>query len=102
MAAERPPVGVGSLTTLHQTTKQEICFVEIIPTVSFCGIVRVIPSLPKEEGGTPKGQAPLTPGSIIQFQVPIYLLLHGARVDETPSARGPIADQSMISGRFSK
>jgi len=33
--------------------------------------------------------------------VPIYLLLHGARVDETPSARGSIADQSMISGRFS-
>jgi len=23
----------------------------------------------------------------------MYLLLHGARVDETPSARGPIADQ---------
>jgi hypothetical protein len=31
----------------------------------------------------------------------MYGLLHGARVDETPSARGSIADQSMISGRFS-
>jgi len=34
--------------------------VEIIPKASFCRIARVTPSLP-QRGGTPGGQAPLTP-----------------------------------------
>jgi len=42
----------------------------------------------------------LTPGSIIRSQAPIYDLLHGARVEETPSARGSIATQYNLSQVF--
>ena len=94
-----PPQGRsrGGLNTFS------FCSVEIIPMVSFCGIVRVTPSLPKEEGGTPKGASPLDPRFYhFSFKSPFTACSTKARVDETPSARGPIADQSMISGRFSK
>ncbi len=48
-----------------------------------------------------RGQAPLTPVSIIHLQSPINGMLHGARVDETPSARGPIAIESRRGVRIS-
>jgi len=66
-----------------------------------CGIARVTPSLP-QRGRHPKGASLLDPrfqSSI--FRCPLMVCSTKARVDETPSARGPIADQSMISGRFS-
>jgi len=44
----------------------------------------------------------LTPNSIIHFQVPINGLLHGARVDETPSARGSIVTQYNPSQDFTR
>jgi len=36
----------------------------------------VTPSLPKEEGGSLRGQAPTTHGSMIQFLAPICGLIH--------------------------
>jgi len=53
-------------------------------------------SLP--EGEASQGGKPSKPPvSTIHFQVPINSLLHGARVDETPSARGPIPIQYYLS-----
>jgi hypothetical protein len=71
-----------------------------IPRLAFCGITRVTPSLP-QWGRHPKGAGPQNPR--------FYHSVSGANLRpaprgegrQTPSARGSIANQSMISGSFS-
>jgi hypothetical protein len=54
------------------------------------------PHSPPEGEASQGGKSPLTPLSDFFFLCPIKAILHGARVDETPSARGSIAIESRV------
>jgi len=63
----------------------------------------VTPSLP-QRGRQPKGASPLDPRSFDNFFFKAFqytAMLHGARVDETPSARGSIVINEKRSFKIS-